>query len=241
MTDGLGAVTAFIINILLLDWLAVIFSWRRVECLTKPLAMMMIILWTLTAAGWHVDSMLLLLIFGQGFGLAGDVFLLLSRRWFLWGLGSFFFGHLFYLSILGRHLIRIVNDSDLSDIWMWWILLSCVVWMVLLLVFYRVVAPKSPRLTMQLAMWVPIQFYGWILISLVTLSILVSFSKPGFTASLVFLPAGSFLFFLSDSLLAFDRFKRKMPKIRVWVMMTYHLAQISLAGGFLTLLGYSWI
>ena len=57
-----------------------------------------------------------------------------------------------------------------------------------------------------------------------------------FTSNAV-LPAGALLFFISDSLLAYDRFTRKTPAIRLWVMVTYHLAQFGLAAGFIAALG----
>lgn len=224
----------------LMNWLAVGFSWQRVKQITKPLAMIMVILWTLTAAGWKVDTLLLLLLLAQIFGLAGDVFLLLSSRWFLPGLGAFLMGHLFYISILGLCLLRGFSIAGIMSLWPFGFILSLIIWMVLLLSFYGFVAPKSPRLTMPRALWIPIQVYGWVLSVFVILSILVVLTAPDITIPRLFLVVGAFLFYMSDSLLAYDRFKRKLPKVNVWIMVTYHLAQFSLAMGFLACFGYSW-
>lgn len=238
MNNSFLVLTVFVFAVFLLDWLAVGFSWRQVEWIMKPLAMIMVILWTLTAAGWNFEPLLLLLLLAQGFGLVGDVFLMLKARWFLMGLGAFLLGHLFYVSMLGWFLYRGFFVSGPTQRWIWGFLIGLGIWLLILISFYGFVAPKSPRLTMPLLMWIPIQFYGWILSILVFMSILVVIITPTFNLSMVFLPIGSFLFYISDSLLAYDRFKRKMPKIRVWVMITYHLAQFSLAWGFLAYTGF---
>lgn len=238
MTEYLWWLTGFILVVFLLDWLAVGFSWRRQECFLKPLAMIMVIIWTLTAAGWAFETLLILLIFAQVAGLAGDVLLLLSARWFLMGLGAFLIGHLLYIGIMGWQVLFAVQSSGLMDGWIWWLGLIFVVWATMLASFYRFIAPKTPRLTMPLILWVPIQVYGWVLSGLVMMSLLVMITAATLLTPVLFLVLGSLLFFVSDSLLAYDRFKRKIPKIRVWIMVTYHLAQLSLAIGFLTLMGF---
>lgn len=232
------ALTVITIAVFLLDWLAVGYSLRRLEQMLKPLAMIMVILWTLTAASWKIDALLLLLLIAQGLGLMGDVFLLLQPRWFLLGLGAFLMGHLFYISIFGWFFYRVIRLSDFEVQWIWGFLLSLGIWALILTSFYGFVAPKSPRLTMPLALWMPIQVYGWTLSILVLMTLLVIVTAPTIRRSLMFLPIGSFLFYISDSMLAYDRFKRKIPKIRVWIMVTYHLAQFSLAYGSLAYLGF---
>mgnify|MGYP001165744618 CR=1 FL=1 len=228
----------FVLGVFVLDWLAVGFSWIRIERVTKPLAMVMIILWTMAASGWSMQTMIVLLLLAQLFGLAGDILLMLPSRWFLMGLGAFLVGHLLYISLLVWNIYLAAQVDRLTELSMGWILLILIIWMAVLISFYRFVAPKSPRLTMPLQLWVPIQVYGWILSFLMVFSILAVFSVSTFTVPLLFLPMGAILFNISDSLLAYDRFKRKMPRIRIWVMVTYHLAQFSLAWGFLDYMDY---
>lgn len=233
MEADITILTLIVFAVFLLDWLAVGFSWRWVERIMKPLAMIMVILWTLTEAGWVFDTLLVMLLFAQAFGLAGDVFLLLKAHWFLSGLVSFLLGHLFYIGIAVWFLLNAYRISGFYGLLTWEIFLVTGIWMVVLLSFYGFVAPKSPRLTMPLTLWIPIQVYGWTLSVLVLLAFMVFFAASDKITPLVFLPIGAFLFYFSDSLLAYDRFKRKLPKVRVWIMVTYHLAQISLARGFL--------
>jgi uncharacterized membrane protein YhhN len=233
MTESLGWLTGFVLVVFLLDWLAVGFSWRKLECFLKPMSMIMVMIWTLAAAGGTVDHLLILLLIAQAAGLAGDVFLLLSARWFLLGLGAFLVGHLFYIGIMGWQISIAVREFGLQNGLIGWLVLIIVMWGAMLWLFYRIIAPKTPRLTMPLLLWTSIQVYGWILSGLVMMSILVIITAAPISPLLIFLLVGTLLFFVSDSLLAYDRFKRKMPKVRLWIMVTYHLAQFSLAAGFL--------
>lgn len=42
---------------------------------------------------------------------------------------------------------------------------------------------------------------------------------------------GGMLFFLSDTMLAYDRFVKPIPNGRLWVRITYHLGQILIISG----------
>ncbi len=238
MTDVTGGLTGVVFAVFLVDWLAVGFSWRKVEVVFKPLSMLMVILWTLAASGWAFDLLLTFLLVAQLAGLTGDVLLLLSPRWFLLGLGAFLIGHLVYIGLLGAQIHLAVRAGGLQAGWVGWLALVVVLFAVMLALFYHFIAPKSPRLTMPLTLWIPIQVYGWILGGLVIAALLVTITAKSVTLPVLFLPLGALLFFVSDSLLAYDRYKRKMPKIRVWIMITYHLAQFCLAAGFLATMGF---
>ncbi|MFU8826936.1 MAG: lysoplasmalogenase family protein [Brevefilum sp.] len=238
MTDAMGWLTGIVFSVFLVDWLAVGFSWRKVECVFKPLSMLMVILWTLATARWSSDLLLILLVGAQLAGLTGDVLLLLSPRWFLLGLGAFLLGHLAYIGLMGAQIHLAVRAGGLQAGWVGWLALIVVMFAVMLALFYHFIAPKSPRLTMPLTLWIPIQVYGWILGGLVIAALLVTITAESVSLPVLLLPLGALLFFVSDSLLAYDRFKRKLPKIRAWIMVTYHLAQFCLAAGFLAAMGF---
>ena len=110
MTELLWWFTGGVFAIFILDWLAVGFSWRKLECVLKPASMVMVILWTLIAAGWSNEYLLILLVIAQVAGLSGDIFLLLSSRWFLLGLGAFLVGHLIYIGIMLRQLLLTIGQ-----------------------------------------------------------------------------------------------------------------------------------
>ncbi len=229
--------TVVVFAIFFADWLTVGFSWRKTEYILKPASMAMVILWTCVAAGWMFEALLILFIFGQTAGLAGDIFLMLSPRWFLAGLASFLVGHLFYIGLIGRQIITATREFGLNHYAVWWVVLIIIIWAVMLRFFYRIVIPEAPRLKMLRYFWVLVQVYAWILGILVMVSFLLVTIPANYSPAMLFLPAGALLFFISDSLLAYDRFTRKTPAIRLWVMVTYHLAQFGLAAGFLVALG----
>lgn len=199
--------------------------------------MAMVILWTCFTAGWTFEALLILFILGQTAGLAGDIFLMLSPRWFLAGLASFLVGHLFYIGLIGRQIITATREFGLNHYAVWWMVLIIIIWAVMLRLFYRIVIPEAPRLKMLRYFWILVQVYAWILGILVMVSFLLVTIPANYSPAMLFLPAGALLFFISDSLLAYDRFTRKTPAIRLWVMVTYHLAQFGLAAGFLVALG----
>ncbi len=69
------------------DWLAVWKGWQRVNFFTKPLAMIALIIGF--GLRGHFKGSLLWFGIGFCFSLLGDVFLLLSHGYFLYGLSAF--------------------------------------------------------------------------------------------------------------------------------------------------------
>ncbi len=221
----------------LLDWAAVGLNWRWIKPISKALAMILVILWTLTWAGWQVDLLVGLLLLAQICGLAGDIYLLLSDRWFMWGLGAFLIGHLFYISLLVVQNLRMVNADRIVDHPILAILLSLLGWGVFLGGFYLMQRPVLTNKAISAPMRVAIQVYAWILSGLVALSFLTVLIATDFSWLVLALPLGAVLFYVSDSLLAYNRFVREVPFAHLWVHITYHLAQFCLAWGFLALIG----
>ena len=76
------------------DWLAVWKGWQRVSFITKPLAVLTLII-GFGMLG-HFKGNLLWFGIGFCFSLLGDVFLLLSHGYFIFGLSSFLIAHLAY-------------------------------------------------------------------------------------------------------------------------------------------------
>ncbi len=69
-------------------------------------------------------------------------------------------------------------------------------------------------------------------------STLVCLLRPEWPGSAAAMAAGGgVLFLLSDSLLAWDRFVRPIPRGRFWTMLSYHGAQFLLASSVLSYLG----
>jgi uncharacterized membrane protein YhhN len=215
-----------------LDWFAVGLNWKKLKLIAKPLAMVLVILWTLNAASWQLDLAVRLLLAAQVFGLAGDVFLMLSKRWFLFGLAAFLVGHLLYLSLITISLINWMASMDKISLPLTQIFFSLALYGIILDVFYRVFKPLKDSAAQQHKLWPAVQLYGWVLAGLVALGILFFLiQEPSFWGYSL-LPIGAFLFLVSDFLLAYDRFISSVKYGQLLVHVTYHLAQFSLAIGF---------
>jgi alkenylglycerophosphocholine/alkenylglycerophosphoethanolamine hydrolase len=66
-------------------------------------------------------------------------------------------------------------------------------------------------------------------ITLMVLSALLCFLRPGWELSpTLWAIAGALLFYISDTILAMDRFVNPIPHARLLTMTTYHLGQLGI-------------
>jgi len=217
-----------------MDWLAVAFQWKRIKPFSKPLAMIILALSTVIAVGFEFDTFILLLLLAEIFGLAGDIFLLLSNRWFVWGLVSFLFGHLCYISLGAMLVFDKIQQWNLMGV-TWRIGLCVLLWTAILGCFYFFFGKAYEKRHCTGLMWVAIQVYLWILSGLFVMTVFLILITPITSWIMIVLPLGALLFVISDLLLACDRFLEEIPLAQLSVRMTYHLAQLGLAIGFLIL------
>lgn len=239
MTDNITWFTLVTIGVFtgfLLDWTVVFFGWQNVKLISKPLALSLVILWTLVQIETFTVMPALLLITAQVFGLAGDLFLLFPWRCFKWGLGAFLLGHLAYISILLMSIGDAIRLQKATFDLAMWVFICFGIWVVLVIIFYRVFSPGKILHSILKMPWKAVQVYAWVLTLMFSVSILMTRTQPvGIHYSWLIL-VGSSLFIISDSTLAYDRFIRKLKRGRLWVRVTYHLAQFSLAWGFVKLI-----
>lgn len=217
----------------ILDWLAIECHWIRFKPITKVIAILLVILWTLNTLDWKVDLFTGMLVTAQFFGLLGDVFLLFSDRWFLWGLTSFFLGHIVYhginlLFILGQNRFALMER-------LWWIVLCVIIWLALLIVFYTGFGVEYKKRHANGKLWGAIQIYFWVLSGLVIMTLLNVLVRSLPMRGTIILLLGAGFFLTSDILLAFNRFIQPIERAQLKVRITYHLAQILLAIGFIEL------
>lgn len=216
-----------------LDWLAILFDWQKIKPLSKTLAMFLLLLWTLTAAAWRPDVFVGLLLLAQIFGLAGDIFLLSPNRLFIWGLGAFLLGHVTYMGLLFLLLNSFFRAGDLPTNVVGWFVLCVVMWGVILCAFYWCLNPVVLVNKIRKSLWIAVQIYAWIISGMVAFSLLFVLVVPAVSWKGAAILAGSMLFLISDFLLAYDRFVSKLERGRLFVRITYHLAQFNLAWGFM--------
>ncbi len=197
-----------------LNWAAAERSWRMVEIISKPATLLALLAWFTFSAGWEGAH----LWFGLGlvFSLLGDSFLLFERL-FLPGLASFALAQLSY--VIG------FNQEALPEpLW----ILFCLA--VILLVDSRLF-PRYFNSPECQKMKLPVAVYS-LVISLMVLSAMLCLMRPKWSlAGSGLATAGAWLFFISDNVLANNRFCKPIRHGGLLVMSTYHLGQIAIIGG----------
>ncbi len=202
-----------------LDWVGVERGWRRLRFISKPGALLALIVWFTLAVGWGGTGFW----FGLAlfFSLLGDVNLLFPARFFLPGLVSFLLAHLAYI-------IGFTRAGLPANPLAWLILVGVAAagaW-----VFSRISAGLS-RTDAGRKLLLPVSVYS-IAISLMLASAWLRLFQPSIPPlSAACSAAGATLFFISDSVLAYNRFVRLTPHHDLLVMSTYHLGQFAIIAG----------
>ena len=205
-----------------LNWLAVSVwrKWKIIEIIAKPATMACLIIWFILQTGLQGVT----LWFGIGLilSLAGDVLLLLFFDQLVGGLIAFLLAHIAYMigfiSVMGKPLF-------------WWAALLLVMlgftWVKLMQPI--VVGVKAMRLKRLV---IPVQVYATV-ISLMLFFAWLTVSMPARWATLpaVMVSVGALLFYISDILLAWNKFVRPTRHGRLMNMAAYHLGQMALALG----------
>lgn len=203
----------------ILDWMAVWQGWRRVGYFAKPLTIVLLFTWLTFQTSLQGPA----LWFGIGllFSLAGDVFLMLSSRFFMTGLASFSLVHLAYLAGF---------FTPFPEEGYWGALaLGVVIAGAATLVMRRITSAQINRGLRKLVR--PTLLYA-ILINLMLLSALWTFFRSDWsTWNAILVSLGALLFYSSDLTNAWIRFVNPVRSGRVVVMITYHLGQILLIVG----------
>jgi uncharacterized membrane protein YhhN len=201
-----------------LDWLAVLGNWRPLKYFTKPGVMIALLAWLWLSTG--LRGTLLLFALGLIFSLLGDVFLMLPARFFLTGLVSFLIAQLVYITAFNhRSEIPIVPALLLTPV----VLSSSA--------FFCSQFNKAIIQSGKAWLRIPLSVY-FIILSLMVVSALLTLFRPEWLTTAAFLAAGGgLLFFVSDNLLAWNRFVSPVWKGQVWVRITYHLGQTALIAG----------
>jgi uncharacterized membrane protein YhhN len=204
------------------DWVGSWRGWHAIRWVTKPGTLILLIAWFTQVGGWRGE----LLWFGLGlvFSLLGDIFLHMPARFFMPGVGAFLMAHVFYIIGFWQEPFRYTWQLIIPVI-----LVGAAFW----LLNRRIRA--GLRAHNEMSMLVPVMVYAGVL-SLMWLTAMTTIARPAWTgipAALASVGAG--LFFLSDSLLAYNRFVRPLPESDLMVMISYHIGQILIAASALAL------
>lgn len=202
-----------------LEALALQKNWFKLEVVAKPAVMLCLFLWLFTTVGLQ-DA---LLWFGMGilFSMLGDVLLMISLdRLFLYGLVAFLLAHVFY--IVGFNI-------PIPELSAWSVILAILIgWggaKVIRRILVSVIEKGQGRLRL------PITIYG-VVISIMLLSAMIKLNDLSWNAGAAILVSlGAFLFYISDVILAWNKFVAPIQGGRIYNIAAYHLGQIALISG----------
>jgi len=202
-----------------LDSLALWKKWLRLEYLAKPAVMLVLFLWLWISTGLSGAP----LWFGIGIllSLAGDVLLMISLdRFFLAGLMVFLLAHVAYL---------IGFNTPVPEISAWGFILAIMVGLGSMRIVRRILIALTAN--GQVRMRAPIIIYGTV-ISLMLLSAMMKLTDLTWnTGAAALVGVGAFLFYISDIILAWNKFVSPIQHGRIYNIGAYHLGQIALIAG----------
>lgn len=208
-----------------LEALAVWKNWNKFEYVAKPAVMICLFLWLY----FITDLKGLTFWFGLGilFSLVGDVLLMVPPdRMFIFGLVAFLFAHVAYLFGFQNELMT-VNA---------WSLLLIVILSISVVRVMRRIAGMM-RATGQTRLVNPVILYS-LVISLMLYAAMSTISNPQWKTSASFLVSvGAFLFYISDLILAWNKFVSPVKNGRILNIAAYHLGQIGLIAGVISHFG----
>lgn len=216
------------LGLAILTWVAVAIDWRRVEYVTKPGVIILLLAFVAVNvfAGDTVESLrsgMIWFILGLVFSLTGDVLLMLPRNRFLAGLGAFLLAQVFYT--VGFNPIPPLHiQHGIAAL-----LIAGLAALPAVPFYVRVAA--GLRASKCEALRVPVLVYT-IAICLMLFSALLTNLRGGWEPQQAMLVSfGAGLFVLSDTILAWNRFVTPIRNGRLWNMVTYHLAQFLIVIG----------
>jgi len=194
---------------------------KKVEFLTKPLLMPLLILYYIFQLNLiGIDSLIVLALIG---GWLGDIFLMWENdeKKFMLGMVSFLLGHIFYII---SFLIGIGSNFLAFPIWGLLLILPIVINLVL----------TFPKFKNHLGDFkIPVFVYMIVIIIMHFTAILRLAVLEFFNPSFYLVWLGSMLFIVSDSLIAIRAFNKEFdyPGKAILAMITYILAQYFIVQG----------
>jgi len=206
MTTAAWVLLAVTLAFAVTDWWAVWTGRANVRYVAKP-ATLVALIGVAVALEPFDATIRTWMVIGLVLSLAGDVFLMLSDRWFVAGLGSFLLGHIAYVTALQ------LAPSEAG-----WTVVGLVVVAICIATFGRRIVVGVHRGDHR-------SLTGPVIAYLVVISAMV---VSAFATAAPWAMIGALLFYASDATLAWNRFLELRRFGPIGVMTTYHLAQIGL-------------
>lgn len=178
---------------------------RQLVYVFKPLTIVLVIASVVFFAVREQRFYRSLILAGLIFSLAGDIFLINPQLYFLFGLASFLIAHLCYIAAFfraGKERFRAVSLGAYA------------VGLTMFLLIFRGV-PENLKIA--------VVFYTLAISTMLCLALNFWLAKK--TPKALFALSGAFLFVVSDSFLAYNRFTQEFFLAKAVVLSTYFLAQ----------------
>lgn len=167
----------------------------------KPLTMLAIILLAFLNSSSPLNFYEKAILIGLIFSMVGDVFLIRQDQFFVQGLIAFLFGHICYI-------VAFWTNPNLP---------SSLIYLAYIVFFLSFFWKYLGSLKIPVIIYaVALALMSWMALS----RTIENHNHHTFHAFL-----GSIVFIVSDSLLAFNKFKSPIPLAHLWILATYFLAQ----------------
>lgn len=200
-------------------------NWGRLEYVSKPAVMICLFAWLYSTTGLQGVAFW----FGLGilFSLAGDVFLMISLdRTFIFGLIAFLLAHLSYIAGFSRQLTSVPAES---------IFLVVILVLGAIRIVRRIIGAMRAKGENKLI--IPVIVYSTVISIMLLAAMSTMFDLTWKTSASLLVSMGAFLFYISDIILAWNKFVSPIKNGRLFNIITYHLGQIGLMAGVISQFG----
>jgi uncharacterized membrane protein YhhN len=184
-------------------------SRRRIHLVTKPLTTGLIIAVAAVAAAPVPAAYKALVLAGLALSLLGDITLMFPEKWFTAGLVAFLAAQVFYILAFKPLPGHPVSPATFLPFVLFGLLM------------FFLLAPKLGPMKL------PVFVYIAAITTMAGFAAARFVDRGGTRPLLAFV--GAVLFLISDSVLAYDRFARKVPGARIIILGTYFPAQLLIA------------
>ncbi|HUH98562.1 MAG TPA: lysoplasmalogenase [Anaerolineales bacterium] len=202
----------------LLDWMATAKQWVRVEMFAKPAVMIFLFAWLY--AGTRIQGALLWFGLGLLFSLIGDLLLLSPDRLFLPGLIAFLLAQVAYI---------IGFSSQAAPANAWDLVFGFTILLSAIRILQRLIPALRSRGLNRLVL--PVGIYALIISTMLFFAVRTLAAPAWQTNATVLASVGALLFYISDLILAWNRFVSPIPNGRLLNICAYHLGQTALIIG----------
>ncbi|TAL39930.1 MAG: lysoplasmalogenase [Spirochaetes bacterium] len=186
---------------------------------TKPFLVLSLALYYAAAA----PSVNWIMVAALAGGWLGDIFLMIpdpekTRRWFKPGLAAFLAGHVLYIIVFASYM----GSAGNVPAWGW---CALAVFVATGATGYRLIAPHAGKMLPAIVAYIAI-------IVLMGAATVLPLGTVRFMGALLAM-AGAFVFMVSDTVNAYNKFAREIPHERLYTMSTYLGGQFLLVQGYL--------